>query len=89
MTAETQSPAQDSQKPLDLQTLIETISAMVVCALPDGSVEFTNRSWQEYTGASLEKLKGSGWQTAIHPDDVRGFAEEWNAGLVNRKTFCD
>jgi len=80
MTAETQSPAQTSE-PLDLQMVIETIPAMVVCALPDGSVEFANRAWQEYTGGSLQQLRGSGWQTVIHPDDVRGFAEEWNASL--------
>jgi PAS domain S-box-containing protein len=87
MTAETQSPAQTSE-PLDLQMLIETIPAMVVCALPDGSVEFTNRAWQEYTGGSLQQLKGSGWQTVIHPDDVSGFAEEWNASLSTGKPFA-
>src|SRR6266576_1113052 len=87
MTAETQSAAQTSE-PLDLQMLIETIPAMVVCALPDGSVEFTNRAWQEYTGGSLQQLKGSGWQTVIHPDDVSGFAEEWNASLSTGKPFA-
>ena len=87
MTAETQSAPQTSE-PLDLQMLIETIPAMVVCALPDGSVEFTNRAWQEYTGGSLQQLRGSGWQTAIHPDDVSGFAEEWNASLTSGKPFA-
>jgi PAS domain S-box-containing protein len=87
MTAETQSAAQTSE-PLDLQMLIETIPAMVVCALPDGCVEFANRAWQEYTGGSLQQLRGSGWQTAIHPDDVRGFAEEWNASLSTGKPFA-
>src|SRR5207245_2812133 len=87
MTAETQSPAQTSE-PLDLQTLIETIPAMVVCALPDGSVEFANRAWQEYTGCSLQQLRGRGWQTAIHSDDVRGFVDEWNATLANGKPFA-
>ncbi|MGC2015893.1 MAG: PAS domain S-box protein [Candidatus Acidiferrales bacterium] len=87
MTAETQSPGQTSE-PLDLQMLIETIPAMVVCALPDGSVEFTNRAWQEYTGGSLQQLKGSGWQTVIHTDDVSGFAEEWNASLSTGKPFA-
>src|SRR6201984_102107 len=87
MTAETQSAAQTSE-PLDLQMLIETIPAMVVCALPDGSVEFANRAWQEYTGGSLQQLRGSGWQTAIHPDDVRGFVEEWNASLPTGKPFA-
>jgi len=87
MTAETQSAAQTSE-PLDLQVLIETIPAMVVCAVPDGSVEFTNRAWQEYTGGSLQQLRGSGWQTAIHPDDVSGFAEEWNASQSSGKPFA-
>ena len=87
MTAETQSATQTSE-PLDLQMLIETIPAMVVCALPDGSVEFANRAWQEYTGGSLPQLRGSGWQTAIHPDDVRGFVEEWNANLPTGKPFA-
>jgi PAS domain S-box-containing protein len=87
MTAERQSATQTSA-PLDLQMLIETIPAMVVCALPDGSVEFANRAWQEYTGGSLPQLRGSGWQTAIHPDDVRGFVEEWNANLPTGKSFA-
>src|SRR4051794_18482979 len=87
MNAETQSATQTSE-PLHLQTLIETIPAMVVCALPDGSVEFANRAWQEYTGGSLPQLRSSGWQTAIHPDDVQGFVEEWNANLPTGKPFA-
>jgi PAS domain S-box-containing protein len=87
MDAETQT-ARDRGEGLDLRTLIETIPALVVCALPDGSVEFANRAWQEFTGGSLQQLKGSGWQTAIHPEDVRGFAEEWNASLSTGKPFA-
>src|ERR1700751_6495276 len=87
MAVETQTP-RDSGEGLDLRNLIETIPAMVVCALPNGLVEFANRAWQEYTGGSLQNLKGSGWQTAIHPDDVRGFAEEWNASLSSGKPFA-
>ncbi|MFL6439195.1 MAG: PAS domain S-box protein [Terriglobales bacterium] len=87
MTTDVQSAINASQ-PLDLQTLIETIPAMVVCARPDGSVEFANRAWQEYTGGSLQQLRGSGWQAAIHPDDVRGFIEDWNASLPTGKPFA-
>jgi PAS domain S-box-containing protein len=87
MTADAQSAIHTSE-PLDLRMLIETIPAMVVCALPDGSVEFANRAWQEYTGGSLQQLRGSGWQIAIHPDDVRGFLEEWNANLPTGKPFA-
>jgi len=30
-------------KPLDLQTVIDTIPGLVVCVLPDGTVEFVNQ----------------------------------------------
>ena len=30
-------------KPLDLQTVIDTIPILVVCALQDGTVEFVNQ----------------------------------------------
>src|ERR1700732_635330 len=86
MTAETHSATQSSE-PLDLRVLIEKIPALVVCALPDGSVEFVNRAWQEYTGSSLEKLTGWGWQSAIHTDDLSKFIEEWRAARVAGKPF--
>jgi PAS domain S-box-containing protein len=87
MTADSQSTIHTSE-PLDLPMLIETIPAMVVCALPDGSVEFANRAWQEYTGGSLQQLRDSGWQSAINPDDVPSFVEDWNASLPTGKPFA-
>ena len=87
MTADAQSAIHTSDT-LDLRMLIETIPAMVVCALPDGSVEFANRAWQEYTGGSLQQLRDSGWQSAINPDDVPGVVEDWNASLPAGKPFA-
>jgi PAS domain-containing protein len=53
--------AKDAQTidPPDLRNLVETTQAPVVGALPDGSVEFANRAWLEFTGCSLQKM--SGW----------------------------
>src|SRR5260221_7446157 len=53
-----------------LRRVIDTIPTMAWCNLPDGSNEFVNRRWLEYTGLSAEESHGSGWQVAIHPDDV-------------------
>jgi PAS domain S-box-containing protein len=55
--------------------------------LPDGSVELVNRSWQEYTGCSLQQLSGWVWQTTIHPDDVAKFIDEWTVALAGGKPF--
>jgi PAS domain S-box-containing protein len=73
--------------PLDLRDLVETIPALVVCALPDGSVEVVNRTWKEYTGYSVRQLSGSGWQTAIHPDDLARFIEESSVAFAAGKPF--
>ncbi len=73
--------------PLDLRNVIDTIGALVVCALPDGSVEFVNQSWCEFTGSTLEELTGWGWQTVIHPDDLRMFVDEWNAARAAGRPF--
>ena len=52
-----------------LRQVIDTIPALAWCMLPDGSIEFLNRRWHEYTGLSPEESHGSGWQVAIHPED--------------------
>jgi PAS domain S-box-containing protein len=72
---------------MDLQNVIETIPALVVCALADGTVEFVNRAWQEYTGYSPQKLNDSGWRSIIHPDDFAKFVEEWNLALSAGRPF--
>jgi PAS domain S-box-containing protein len=72
---------------MDLQNVIETIPALVVCALPDGTVEFVNRAWQEYTGHQPEDLNASGWRSIIHADDFAKFVDEWNIAMSTGKSF--
>jgi len=79
--------ARRSTEPLDLRDLIETIPALVLCALADGSAEFANRAWQEYSGRPLQELTGSGWQTTIHPDDIAKFFHESTVALVPGKSI--
>jgi PAS domain S-box-containing protein len=70
-----------------LWDVIETIPTFAWTALPDGSVEFVNRHWQEYTGLSIEKTAGSGWKTAVHPEDVKRYAEKWRASMASGQPF--
>jgi PAS domain S-box-containing protein len=86
MMAETQSAKQGHDQ-LDLRNLIERLPALVLCALPDGSVEFANRACHEYTGRSVNELSGREWQTLIHPEDRREFIDQWTAALASGKAF--
>ena len=86
MTSGTRDTKQGSEAP-NLRDLIEMIPGLVICAHPDGSAEFANRAWQEYTGCSSGQLTGWGWRTVIHPDDVTKFSSEWSASPTAEKPF--
>jgi len=72
---------------LDLRDLIETLPALVLCALPDGSVEFANRAFHEYSGCSLAELRGGEWHSLIHSDDRVDFVDQWSANLASGTAF--
>lgn len=61
---------------------VDTIPSPVWRCLTDGSVEFLNQRWLDYTGFSLEQGLGWGWQNAIHPDDLAGLMATWRAVLA-------
>src|SRR5712672_2697131 len=61
----------DFQKLEDnLRQVIDTIPALVWCTTPDGSNEFLNKRWHDYTGFSPEESRVRGWQPSVHPEDL-------------------
>jgi formate hydrogenlyase transcriptional activator len=64
-----------------LRRIIDTIPVLAWCNLPDGSNEFLNRRWQDYTGLSQEEGYGGGWQVALHPDDLGALLDKWGEVL--------
>ena len=68
-----------------LRLAIDTIPGLVWSALPDGSAEFLNQRWLEYTGLSLKEGLDWGGKVAVHPDDFARFMDEWKAALAEGK----
>jgi len=64
---------------LDLRAMINVVSELAWCNRPDGSIEFANRRWHDYTGLSPQGENFSDWKTAIHREDLRGLLEKWHA----------
>src|SRR6266436_3021381 len=60
-----------------LRKIIDTIPTLAWCTLPDGTGIFLNRRWYEYTGLTFEMARGSGWQKAIHPEDLNEITDNW------------
>ncbi len=69
-----------------LRLIIDTIPTIVWRKLPDGSADFLNRKFLEFTGVSLEDGLGWGWMNSFHPDDR--LREEWPAAMAAGKPFA-
>jgi formate hydrogenlyase transcriptional activator len=59
------------------RTILDVIPAIAWSKLPDGSNEFVNQRWQDYTGISAEQARGQGWQAAVHPEDLPKLIDKW------------
>jgi len=66
-----------------LRQVIDTIPTLAWSILPDGSNEFLNKRWHEYTGLSAAQSHGSGWQVAIHPEDRVLLLQKWQGLLAS------
>jgi formate hydrogenlyase transcriptional activator len=60
-----------------LRTMIDQMPALAWSCRPDGSAEFVNQRWLDYTGLSMEEAVGWGWQASIHPEDLGKTMETW------------
>ncbi len=82
----TNTDIQDRKEAEDrLRLVIDTLPALVWSKLPDGSVDFLNQRFLEYTGLSVEEALGWGWMNAFHPEDRA--EEEWRAAFAAGEPF--
>src|ERR1700721_2400715 len=78
------------EQPGDVQGIrlvVDTIPTLAWSAGPDGSADFFNQRWLDYTGLSAEQALGSGWQVAIHSDDLPQILETFRQALNSVKPY--
>src|SRR5580698_4148816 len=73
------------QEAARLQTVIDTVPSFLWTSLPDGSKEYLNKRWYEYTGLPMEQAKGWGWKVVVNPDDLDRLVREWLSLVEARK----
>jgi PAS domain S-box-containing protein len=66
-----------------LRLTIDTIPTFAWCSRPDGSNEFLNQRWLDYTGLSVEAARDWGWKVAIHPEDLSRLLDVWQKLLAS------
>ena len=71
----------------DIRLVVDTIPTLAWSAGPDGSADFFNQRWLDYTGLSANQALGSGWEVAIHPDDLPRILETFREALNSVKPY--
>jgi len=61
----------------DIHALIDIIPHFVWIARADGSMEYGNQRWRDYTGLTIEQTQREGWLQSLHPDDRRHSLDAW------------
>ncbi|WP_343025194.1 PAS domain S-box protein [Massilia sp. MP_M2] len=67
--------------------MTEAMPQMVWSCLPDGTNDYSNRRWSEFTGISIQALAGTSWIRTIHPDDLPALQAQWTASLASGALF--
>jgi len=79
-------PKRESES-LNIQLLVDSIPALIHTSRPDGHLDYFNKPWLEYLGATLEQVSGWNWTSFIHPEDLDGIVAKWRASLATGEIF--
>jgi formate hydrogenlyase transcriptional activator len=61
------------------RVMVDAVPVLLWRNLPDGSNEFLNQRFHDYTGLSEEEAHGWGWRVAFHPEDLEMLLDQWQA----------
>ncbi len=69
------------------RVLADTMPQMIWSTLPNGSHDYFNERWYEFTGAPKGSTDGDGWKDLFHPDDQERAAEIWGRSLATGEPY--
>ena len=74
------SPEGQTSAHLELRRFLDHVPALGWSALPDGSLDYANQRFLDYTGLLSSDLFGSGWKSVVYGDDIQSL-ESWSGEL--------
>jgi PAS domain S-box-containing protein len=77
--------SEEARRAEDILRVFDAIPTLAWSARSDGSADFFNRRWLDYTGLSVEQARDWGWTLALHPDDLKGLVDHWRSVLASRE----
>ncbi len=75
------------QSEQNFRSLANALPQIVWTATPDGSIDYYNQKWFDYTGTTLEQARGWGWEPVLHPDDLQNCVDTWTHSFTAEETY--
>jgi PAS domain S-box-containing protein len=69
------------------QAMADTAPVLIWMTGTDGSCNYFNKPWLEFTGRTMAQEVGTGWLEGVHPDDVQGCHDGFFPAYHARKPF--
>jgi PAS domain S-box-containing protein len=61
--------------------MADAIPSLAWTALSDGTIDYYNQRWYDYTGLTFTDTGGWNWDRVIHPDDLGDASASWRSAL--------
>jgi PAS domain S-box-containing protein len=81
--------AEAATREREFRTLANSISQLAWMADEQGYIFWYNDRWYDYTGTTLEEMKGWGWQKVHHPDEVGRVVERIKVAFATGEPWED
>ena len=65
------------------QFIMESLPVLVWTNRPDGTPDYFNNRWLEFTGKTQEQMQAIDWNEITHPDDQAGLVQSWAKALAD------
>ena len=70
------------------RALADALPQIVWTALPDGSVDYYNSRFTEFTGMPQADGQASGWMPVVHPDDEAATVAAWQRSVASGTPYA-
>ena len=71
----------------ELRLITEVIPQQIWTALPNGTIDYLNQRWQEYSGVDLQQIQKHGWESIVHLEDLSTINDIWRNSIASGSKY--
>jgi PAS domain S-box-containing protein len=69
------------------RAMADHVPLMIWVHDPAGRLQFVNRAWEAFFGATQEQARRKGWEMVVHPEDAGPYSESFRDSLRRKAPF--